>query len=143
MPNGVKRGHTEMIDKIYGNNNLVELTNQNKTSLLVYSRTHRGLQAAQLIRLERTIPAVREVKMSALIGGSGAGKTWAASKIAEPWEIFKVNDDEKVWFDKISASHKVLIIDEMYGRIPYDNLLKILDKYKYMVPTKDGHTYRQ
>ena len=143
MPNGVKRGHTEMVDKIFAGGDLVELANRDKASLLVYSRAHRGLAAAALMRLERTIPAVREVKVSALIGGSGAGKTWAASKIAEPWEIFKVNDDEKVWFDGISASHKVLIIDEMYGRIPYGDLLKILDGYKYMVPTKGGHTYGQ
>jgi len=132
-----------MVDKIYGDGDLVKLANRDKTSLLVYSQTHRNLQAAQLIRLEQTIPAMRKMKMSALIGESEAGKTWAASQIAEPWEIFKVNDNEKVWFDNISASHKVLIIDEMYGRIPYDDLLKILDKYKYMVPTKSGHTYKQ
>jgi len=75
MPNGVKRGHTKIINKIYENGDLIKLTNRDKTSLLVYSRAHRGLQAAQLIRLKRTIPAVREVKMSTLIGGSGAEKT--------------------------------------------------------------------
>jgi len=84
MPNDVKRGHTKMVDKIYRGGDLVKLANRDKTSLLVYSRAHRGLQAAQLIRLEQTIPTIREIKMSTLIKKSGAGKTWAASQIAEP-----------------------------------------------------------
>jgi len=75
MPNSVKHRHTEMVNKIYGGGDLVKLTNRDKTSLLVYSRAHRGLQAAQLIRLEQTIPTMREIKMSALIGGSKTGKT--------------------------------------------------------------------
>jgi len=96
MPNSVKHRHTEMVDKIFAGGDLIELTNRDKTSLLIYSQAHRGLAAAALMRLEQTIPAMREVKVSTLIGGNKTGKTWAASKIAEPWEIFKVNDDEKV-----------------------------------------------
>jgi len=75
MPNGVKRGHTKIVDKIFAGGDLVKLTNRDKTSLLVYSRAHRGLAAAALMRLERTIPTVRKVKVNTLIKRSGAGKT--------------------------------------------------------------------
>ena len=42
------------------------------------------------------------------------------------------------WRDNLPPNCDAIIIDEFYGWLKYDELLKIMDRYPYQVPVKGG-----
>ena len=42
------------------------------------------------------------------------------------------------WFDNYN-NHETVIIDDFYGWLPFDTLLRMCDRYPMMVETKGGH----
>lgn len=71
-------------------------------------------------------------------GASGTGKTRkATSEYPDAYIITKPNSDGNLWWDGYSGQDTV-IIDEFYGWIKYDLLLRLLDRYPIQVPIKGG-----
>jgi len=84
------------------------------------------------VRKEKTFVVV-------ISGPTGTGKSYQAHKnfpnvypLSHPG-----NKGGQLWFDGYDA-HTTLVIDEFYGWIPYDLLLRMLDAYPLNVPIKGG-----
>lgn len=73
-------------------------------------------------------------------GDSGTGKTRkAVTENPGAYLLSKARDGKGVWWQGYTGQ-SVVIIDEFYGWIPYDVLLKICDRYPYEVEFKGGST---
>lgn len=71
-------------------------------------------------------------------GASGTGKTRkAVGDWPDAYILTKPNKDGNVWFDGYQGQETV-ILDEFYGWIPYDLLLRMCDRYPLRVPIKGG-----
>lgn len=74
-------------------------------------------------------------------GLPGTGKTRAV------WDNHNHNDiwswPGGAWFDQYTAQPVALFDDFDEGPIPYRLLLKILDRYRILVPTKGSHVFFQ
>lgn len=71
-------------------------------------------------------------------GDSGTGKTRkAVEDYPGAYILTKPNKDGNVWFDNYQGE-ETIIIDEFYGWIPYDLLLRMCDRYALQVPFKGG-----
>lgn len=79
-----------------------------------------------------------------LYGEPGTGKTrYAYDKHPQEciYKMARTNTTEKVWFNGYDPeTHKVLLLDDFYGWIPYSFLLQLLDRYPMMIETKGGMT---
>lgn len=87
---------------------------------------------------KRTIVKPRDFKteVAVLIGPTGTGKTqFAHETFPDAYWL-----PQGKWFDDYDA-HKVVIIDEFYGWLPYSFLLRLLDRYPLLVETKFGHVH--
>lgn len=101
----------------------------------VFVRFHRGLQAYRTVMVE---PRDKNIKPRIVIlwGASGTGKTRTATEeFPDAYLLTKPNADGNVWFDGYDGED-VVIIDEFYGWIKYDLLLRICDRYPLQVPVK-------
>lgn len=75
-----------------------------------------------------------KTKVYVIWGATGLGKThWASEKA--PGAYFKQRGD---WWDEYDGTSDV-IIDDFYGWLKYDTLLRICDKYACQVEIKGGH----
>lgn len=73
----------------------------------------------------------RDVKTVVIWGDSGCGKTECAWK----YDDKLYSKPEGDWFHKYKGQ-KTMLLDDFYGGIKYHEMLKLLDKYPYDVPTK-------
>ena len=76
--------------------------------------------------------------MVILTGETGCGKSRFAHRISK--ELYPHSTYYKPrgeWWDGYEQ-HKLVIMDDFYGWIKYDELLKICDRYPYRVPVKGG-----
>lgn len=75
-----------------------------------------------------------KTQATAIWGPTGTGKSrWCADNFPDAYWKPKSN-----WWDGYE-SHDAVVIDEFYGWIPYDLLLRILDRYPLVLETKGGH----
>jgi len=100
-----------------------------------YVRYFRGLR--ELRDVVRPPPS-RNFKTHLLtfVGEPGGGKSYFASQMA----LLYTNVYYKTrgpWWDGY-VQQPIVIIDDFYGWIKYDELLKITDRYPYQVPIKGG-----
>lgn len=76
-------------------------------------------------------------KLIVVWGYPGTGKSFGSRQAAEELvgrdEIYDKTRGE--WWDGY-VDHKAVIIDDFYGWLKYDELLKIADRYPYRVPVK-------
>jgi len=103
-----------------------------------FVKYHRGFEALQQV-LTADEPRDFKTKLYVLVGKPGTGKSrWAnamADKLGSTY--YKPRGE---WWDGYEGQDSV-IIDDFYGWLKYDELLKITDRYPYRVPIKGG--YRQ
>ena len=71
-----------------------------------------------------------------LIGEPGTGKSKTAAEIAADGSVYYKPRGE--WWDGYEQQNTV-IIDDYYGWLKYDEILKICDRYPYSVPIKGGY----
>lgn len=105
---------------------------------------------AQVIKYHKGIEKLIDIKRSGrdadtaptiLIywGESGTGKTRKATEeYPDSYILTKPNKDGNVWFDGYQGEETV-ILDEFYGWVPYDLLLRMCDRYPLRVPFKGGY----
>lgn len=76
------------------------------------------------------------LKVIVYIGETGAGKSRTAAEVASDGTTYYKPRGE--WWDGYQQQNTV-IIDDFYGWIKYDEILKICDRYPYQVPIKGGY----
>lgn len=96
-----------------------------------YIRYYRGIrEAKRIVQMNRSWPT----EVTVIYGAPGLGKSAMALKHLGNDAYWKPRGD---WWDGYEGQENV-VIDEFYGWIPWDTLMKILDRYPLMVPTKGG-----
>jgi hypothetical protein len=96
-----------------------------------YLQTYRGInQYRLLLSEERDFKTV----VTVIVGKTGTGKSsWCAKWCKDPyWK------SRGQWWDGYH-NQGVVIIDEFYGWLKYDDLLRLLDRYPYKVEVKGGY----
>lgn len=99
---------------------------------------NKGIQA--LIDLKRT-GRDANTKPTIIIywGDSGTGKTRKATEdFPDAYILSKPNKDGNVWWDGYQGE-ETIILDEFYGWVPYDTILRVCDRYPLRVPFKGGY----
>lgn len=84
----------------------------------------------------------QKMKVSIVIGQAGIGKTsWALKQ--DPDLYFLTREGSQLWWDGYSDQQTVLI-DDFYGDdIKYSHLLRLLDGYRFNLPTKGGFVWKK
>lgn len=93
----------------------------------------RSYRAFREYRLIITPQRSHEVEVIVLQGPTGTGKSkWAMDNYPEAyWK------QRSIWWDGYAKQENV-IIDEFYGWMPFDTLLRVCDRYPLLVETKGG-----
>lgn len=105
------------------------------TMLKYYKGAHEYKRVKQMAhpRKEKTVCFV-------LFGHTGCGKTHMAKQtFPDAYWVTKPNDKGSVWFDGYDGKSPI-IIDEFYGWLPYDLLLRLCDHAPLQLPTKGSFT---
>ena len=79
-----------------------------------------------------------KTRVTVLCGAPGTCKSRLAAQIAQQYSsmYYKTRDE---WWDNMPPNCDFVIIDDYYGWLKYDKLLKILDRYPYQVPVKGSY----
>lgn len=105
------------------------------TTFIRYSRGIRDLASTLRLGTERK----HRTQLIIVWGYPGTGKSYtvrrAAAELEGEDETFSKSRGE--WWDGYS-NHKSVILDDYYGWLKWDELLKIADQYPYRVPIKGG-----
>jgi len=95
----------------------------------------RHFRAFRAYRLLKTVPRNHAVTTTVIVGPTGTGKSrFCLSKY--PNAYWK---QRSPWWDGYSGEETV-VLDEFYGWIPYDTLLRLCDRYPLLVETKGGQS---
>lgn len=105
-----------------------ELAEEDFASFIQY---HRGLR---IYRLVNSKPRNHPVETIVIIGPTGTGKSkWCMDNYPDAyWK------QRSAWWDNYTGQETV-IIDEFYGWLPYDLLLRLCDRYPLLVETKGSN----
>lgn len=96
-----------------------------------YIQSYRGLtQYRLLLSDERNFKSV----VTVIYGPTGTGKSkWCWDYLKDPfWKV------KGQWWDGYH-NQGVVVIDEFYGWLKYDEMLRLLDRYPYKVEVKGGY----
>nr|QJI53602.1 MAG: replication associated protein [Circoviridae sp.] len=101
-----------------------------------YIRYHRGIEKCFGFLAKRT---KRDWRTEAIVycGEAGSGKSRTANEIAKArgYELYyKPRGD---WWDGYTGE-EAIIIDDFYGWLKFDDVLRICDRYPHQVPVKGG-----
>lgn len=135
VPSQGRRTDLETIrDAIRGGASQLEVADAHFTEWVRYQRSF------QLYR--NLVAEPRQSKTYSLIywGKAGTGKTRAAYDTYGMGRVYDLPrpNGGSIWFDGLSRSHDVLLIDDFYGWIPCHLLLKLMDRYPLQVAVKGG-----
>jgi hypothetical protein len=118
-------------EKLQNGTTMVEIAKEFPTTFVRYSR---GLQALSSLLSESKKRDFKS-EVIVLIGKTGTGKSkWCADCCRSKPTYYKPRGP---WWDGYSGQDNV-ILDDFYGWISYDELLRLLDAYPLRVPTKGG-----
>jgi len=91
----------------------------------------RYMELKSQVRTEKSFVVV-------ITGPTGTGKSHQANLFPNIYSLpHPGTKGGQIWFDGYDR-HQTLLIDEFYGWIPYDLLLRILDRYALKLPIKGG-----
>lgn len=97
----------------------------------IFISCYRGLNYYRLLKSK---PRNHDTKVLVLQGPTGTGKSkYCIDNYPEAYWKQRSN-----WWDGYQ-DHKIVIIDEFYGWLPFDLLLRLCDRYPMHVETKGGN----
>lgn len=99
----------------------------------VYVRNHRGLAQLLMDHPSMQIKRAWKTHVTVWAGPPGVGKSRACCDMF-PDAYWKPRGK---WWDGYNG-HSEVIIDDFYGWLPFDDLLRLLDRYPLTVETKGG-----
>lgn len=82
----------------------------------------------------------RVVSVEVLWGDAGVGKTRFAYNSSESTFILENSNGNAIWWDNYRGE-STLIIDDFYGWIPHNQLLRFLDRYPCRLDVKGSSTF--
>ncbi|ASV72306.1 replication associated protein [Porcine circovirus 1] len=102
---------------------------------VTYVRNFRGL--AELLKVSGKMQQ-RDWKTAVhvIVGPPGCGKSQWARNFAEPSDTYWKPSRNK-WWDGYHGE-EVVVLDDFYGWLPWDDLLRLCDRYPLTVETKGG-----
>lgn len=96
------------------------------------AKEYKRVRSMENPRTEKTVCIV-------IFGPTGTGKTHSISSFDDKaYWITKPPKGTPLWMDGYDG-HRTVVIDEFYGWIPYDTLLRLTDAYPLQLPIKGGH----
>jgi len=111
-----------------GNSNMIEEIADEEFDIWV-----KHYRAFERYLVMKTKPRNHEVDVHVLQGPTGTGKSkWCMDNYPDAYWKQRSN-----WWDGY-VGHETVIIDEFYGWLPFDLLLRICDRYPLLVETKGG-----
>lgn len=133
---GKRNDIKECCDAIIAGKRVLDVATEFPTTFVKYHRGLRELSNATRCRKKRNF----KTEVSVLIGPPGTGKSRycyedAINRYGEDEVYYKPRGE---WWDGYEGQ-KAVILDDYYGWLKYDELLKILDRYPYQVPIKGGY----
>ncbi|ARO38302.1 replicase [Circovirus sp.] len=131
---GKRNDLAAVVDTISNGADIESVARTHPTSFIKY---HRGIK--EYIKTIRPIP-VRDFKTEVFYyyGEPGTGKSRTALEEAKDRGMDSIYYKPRgLWWDGY-AQQKCVIIDDFYGWIKYDEMLKIMDRYPYKVQVKGG-----
>lgn len=121
-----------VVDQANEGKTLQEIAMDNPTTFV---RFHRGIE--RFLQVTRTEKRTWKTQLYIFWGQAGTGKSrWAHSLDEEPYFLRRGNGNS-VWFDGYTGQ-SVVVLDDFYGWIPYDLLLRLTDRYSLTVDVKGG-----
>lgn len=100
---------------------------------------HRGFDRYRTLVEKDERQDQRELDVHVYYGKSGSGKTRKAYE-ENPVMYALTFGGSQTWFDGYEGE-QCLLIDEFYGQMPWNELLRILDRYPLRLAVKGGFTY--
>ena len=94
----------------------------------------RHYRAFERYLLIKSTPRNHEVKLIIVQGPTGTGKS---KYCIDNWGTDAYWKQRSQWWDGYS-NHRCIILDEFYGWLPFDLLLRLCDRYPLMLETKGG-----
>ncbi|UNY50602.1 replication associated protein [Chifec virus UA13_1885] len=131
---GERNDLAAVVDTIQSGANIKSVAEHHPAAFIKY---HRGIK--EYIRTIRPIP-VRDFKTEVFYfwGEPGTGKSRTALEEAKGRAVDSIYYKPRgLWWDGYEQQECV-IIDDFYGWIKYDEMLKIMDRYPYKVQIKGG-----
>lgn len=100
-------------------------------------RYTRGLQWYQSMVQKRQSQRTTFDGLTVIVGPTGTGKShWAHTEYPDAYWLTRPQGKNANAFFDLYEGEKQLVMDEFYGWIPYDFMLRLCDKYKLQLPIK-------
>lgn len=114
---------------------MADIADQFPTQYIMYNKGIEKWKDVMKLTKERDF----KTRVLVLIGQPGTGKSRLAYDISKTYfqeTYYKPRGD---WWDGFTETTECVIVDDFYGWLKYDELLKICDRYPYRVPIKGGY----
>jgi len=100
-----------------------------------FSHWVRHFRAFRAYKLLKTVPRDHAVSTTVIVGPTGTGKSrFCIRKFPKAYWKQRSN-----WWDGYN-NHETVVLDEFYGWLPYDTLLRLCDRYPFLVETKGSQS---
>ncbi|AFS65279.1 replication-associated protein [Dragonfly associated cyclovirus 5] len=128
---------TDLVSLVEGiQNGQIRLSDIAKDHPIAFIKYHRGIR--EYLQLTKPVqPRMFKTWVYYYWGPTGSGKSSRALKEAMEIEGEIYYKPRGLWWDGYHQQDNV-IIDDFYGWIKYDEMLKIMDRYPYKVQVKGG-----
>lgn len=111
---------------------LTEIFNKHPHEFLRYNR---GIQLAQTLI---TKPRTFKTEVIVIYGPTGTGKSKWVYDNYDPETVYPKQRSN--WWCGYMA-HPVVLLDDFYGWLPFDEMLRLMDRYPLLVQTKGAQTH--
>lgn len=133
---GTRNDLSHAVEVLRSSGSMSVLADQCPTAFIRY---HRGFNALSS-QLGLVKPRYTKTAFTVLVGPPGCGKSrWAsdlANRYSDPPSVYYKNRGE--WWDGY-VQQALVIIDDYYGWLKYDEMLRLTDRYPMQVPIKGGY----
>ncbi|UPW41433.1 replication associated protein [Dipodfec virus UA04Rod_4537] len=118
------------VEKLKASRSLSQVAQEHPETFVKY---HRGLAALLLMSPDMTTPRNWKTEVHVYTGPPGCGKSKLVHERA-PSGYWKPRGK---WWDGYDG-HEDVILDDFYGWLPFDDMLRLCDRYPLRVETKGG-----